>query len=198
MKDMESISGTTTTKKDVRRFHDDYQSHAVRAEVGYTNKRFADALFIGAGFSGVRKDIQTGSTQYPPIGEAIGEEDNNQLSLRYSKHALLNDKFDLDAFLLLSNTNTLFADTSSRTFQWDGSVLIQRPKTSRAGEFEDKQIYKTLQHDLTQRYNIAYHLTKAQTFTLNLISTNTKWKNTDPGKVEVTSVNDNSSEYSKT
>jgi outer membrane cobalamin receptor len=104
MKDMEIISGTTTTKKDVRRFHDDYQSHAVRAEVGYTNKRFADAFFIGAGFSGVRKDIQTGSTQYPPIGEATGEEDNHQVSLRYSKHALLNNKFDVDAFLLLNNT----------------------------------------------------------------------------------------------
>src|SRR5688572_13804661 len=197
MKDMESISGTTTTKKDVRRFHDDYQSHAARAEVGYTNKRFADAFFIGAGFSGVRKDIQTGSTQYPPIGEATGEEDNHQVSLRYSKHALLNNKFDVDAFLLLNNTNTIFADTSSRTYQWDGSVLIQRPATTRSGEFEDKQIYKTRQRDITQRYNVGYHLTNQQTLTLNVISTNTNWNNTDPGKVEGLSVGDNSSEFSK-
>jgi outer membrane receptor protein involved in Fe transport len=197
MKDMEIISGTTTYKKDVKRFHDDFLSYAFRAEAGYANKPFADVLFIGAGISGVRKDIQTGSTQYPPIGEAIGEEDNNQFSLRYSKHGLLGEKFDVDAFVLLNNTNTVFVDTSSRTFQWDGSILVQRPKTSRAGEFEDKQIYKTSQRDLTQRYNIAYHLTKTQTVIFNVISSNTEWGNTDAGKVEGTSVNDNSSAYSK-
>jgi outer membrane cobalamin receptor len=197
MKDMEIISGTTTYKKNVKRFHDDFLSYAFRAEAGYANKTFADVLFIGAGISGVRKDIQTGSTQYPPIGEAIGEENNNQLSLRYSKHGLIGEKFDIDAFVLFNNTNTVFVDTSSRTFQWDGSILVQRPKTSRAGEFEDKQIYKTHQRDLTQRYNIAYHLTKTQTVNFNVISSNTEWHNTDAGKVEGTSVDDNSSAYSK-
>jgi outer membrane cobalamin receptor len=197
MKDMEIISGTTTIKKDVKRFHDDYLSYAARAEVGYSNKLFADAIFIGAGFSGVRKDIQTGSTQYPPIGEATGEEDNHQVSLRYSKHELLNNRLDVDAFLLFNNTNTIFADTSSRTYQWDGAVLIQRPATSQTGEFEDKQIYRTRQRDLTQRYNIGYHLTNQQILTLNVISTNTNWNNTDPGKIEGASVNDNSNEYSK-
>ena len=197
MKDMEIISGTTTYKKDVKRFHDDFVSYAVRSEAGYVNKSFADVLFIGAGFSGIKKDIQTGSTQYPPIGEAIGEEDNKQISLRYSKHELMNGKLDLDAFVLLNNTNTLFIDTASRTYQWDGSVLIQRPETSKAGEFEEKQIYKTRQQDLTQRHNISYHITDAQTLSLNLISSNTEWKNTDAGKVEGTSVDDNESRYSK-
>ncbi|HZB14612.1 MAG TPA: TonB-dependent receptor [Chryseolinea sp.] len=197
MKDMEIISGTTTYKKDVKRFHDDFLSYAVRAEAGYANKKFADAFFIGAGFSGIRKDIQTGSTQYPPIGEAVGEENNNQISVRYRKHGLLNGKLDLDGFVLLSNTNTLFADTSSKTFQWDGTVLIQRPENSQSGEFEEKQIYKTRQQDLTQRYNISYHLTNSQTLKLNVISSNTQWNNTDPGKVEGTSVEDNSSNYSK-
>jgi outer membrane cobalamin receptor len=197
MKDMEIISGTTTYKKDAKRFHDDFLSYAFRAEAGYTNKTFADVLFIGAGMSAIRKDIQTGSTQYPPIGEATGEEDNNQLSFRYSKHGLIDEKLDLDAFILLNNTNTVFTDTSSRTFQWDGSILVQRPKTSQTGEFENKQIYKTRQRDMTQRYNIAYHLTKTQTVTLNLISSNTEWNNTDAGKVEGTSVEDNSSAYSK-
>ncbi len=197
MKDMEIITGTTTTKKDVRRFHDQFQSYAVKAEIGYANRSFADALFIGAGFSGVRKDIQTGSTQYPPIGEAIGEEDNVQVSLRYSKHQLLHDKLDVDAFLLLNNTHTLFVDTASRTYQWDGTVLIERPASSKAGEFEDKQIYRTQQVDFSQRYNAAYHITNSQTLTLNFISTNTNWNNTDPGKIEGPSVDDNSNDYSK-
>lgn len=197
MKDMEIISGTTTYKKDVRRFHDNFQSYAIKAEVGYTNKPFADALFIGAGFSGINKDIQTGSTQYPPIGEATGEEGNNLLSLRYSKHALLNGKIDIDAFILLNNTHTVFVDTASRIYQWDGSVLIHRPPKSNSAEFDDKQIYKTKQNDLVQRYNVAYHLNAQQSLTLNVISSNTNWKNTDPGKVEGTSVNDNSSQYAK-
>jgi outer membrane cobalamin receptor len=197
MKDMEIISGSTTYKRGVKRFHDDFLSYAVRAEAGYANKSFADVLLVGAGFSGIRKDIQTGSTQYPPIGEAKGEENNNQISLKYSKHGVLNEKLDLDAFVLFSNTNTIFVDTASRTYQWDGSVLIQRPKTSRAGEFEEKEIYKTRQYDLTQRYNVSYHLSKAQTLSLNFISSNNEWKNTDAGKVEGTSVDDNSSEYAK-
>jgi outer membrane receptor protein involved in Fe transport len=198
MKDMEIISGTTSYKKDVGRFHDKYLSYAARAEVGYTNKNFADALLLGIGVSGVRKDIQTGSSQYPPIGEAIGEEDIHLLSVRYSKHGLINGRVDLDAFLMLNNTNTIFVDTASRTYQWDGTVLVTRPSTSRAGEFEDKQIYKTRQRDLTQRYNLSYHVTRDQTLTLNIVSGKTDWSNSDPGKVEGTSVDDNSSQYAKT
>jgi outer membrane cobalamin receptor len=198
MKDMEIISGTTTYKKDVKRFHDNYLSYAARTEVGYTSKNFADALFVGFGVSGVRKDIQTGSSQYPPIGEAIGQEDNHLLSVRYSKQELINGRIDIDAFLMLNNTITLFVDTASRTYQWDGTVLVTRPSTSEAGEFEDKQIYKTHQRDLTQRYNFSYLITRDQTLTFNIVSVKTDWANSDPGEVEGTSVDDNSSRYGKT
>lgn len=197
MKDMEIVSGATSYKKDVRRFHDDFLSYAAKAEAGYTNVKFADVLLVGAGFSGIRRDIQTGSSQYPPIGDAKGEEDNVQFSLRYAKHSLLNSKLDLDGFLLYSRTNTVFVDTSSRTYQWDGSVLVQRPSTSHTGEFENKQIYRTLQHDLSQRYNVSYHLDDHNALTLNAISNNTRWQNTDPGKIEGTTVDDNVNTYSK-
>lgn len=196
MKDMEIISGTTSYKKDVKRFHDDFLSYAAKAEVGFTNKTFADAILLGVGVSGIKRDIQTGSTQYPPIGEATGNEENQQISLRYSKHDL-NEKIDLDAFILVSNTNTVFVDTASRVYQWDGAVLVQRPPTSTSGEFEDKQIYTTLQRDIAQRYNIAYRITAQQALTLNIIHNYSHRGNTDAGTIEGSTVKDNSSQYSK-
>lgn len=195
------ITDTTTTPistytKDVRRFHDDFLSYAAKADVGVSNKKFADVLLAGVGFSGIRRDLQTGSLQYPAIGEATGEEDNHHVSLRYSKHGLLNKKLDLDGFLLLNTINFVFVDTSSRSYQWDGTVF--RVRTSKtAGELGDKQIYRATQKDFSQRYNIAYHITPNQSLTLNVISGTTTQKNTDPNKVEGTSVDDNSSEYSK-
>lgn len=199
MKDMIITDTATNTvyKKNVRRFHDDFLSYAVKAEIGLTTKKWADAFLVGTGFSGIRRDIQTGSNQYPAIGEARGEEDNYHVSVRYNKHSLLNGTLDLDGFILFNSTNTLFIDTASRVYQWDGTILTERPNSS-SGEFENKQIYRTSQRDVSQRSNMDYHLTANQTISLNVISSQMHWRNTDPGEIEGTSVNDNTSDYSKT
>lgn len=55
---------------DFKRFHDDYRSVFAQFETGFTNKLWADFLYVTASFTNVDKDIQTGATQDVVYGAA--------------------------------------------------------------------------------------------------------------------------------
>ncbi len=170
MKNMEINRNSYYEKQDVRRFNDRYFSYSGRIETGVTGKKYADALLFSIAKASVNRGIQTGPLQYPAAGEVTGNEDNTQLYLNYRKEQLFHKKIDVNLFVLYSTTHTLYTDTSSNTYQWDGSILYTRPPGSQQGELDEKQLFRNSQTDFVQRYNLIYHIHARHDLTLNYIS----------------------------
>ena len=74
---------------DFKRFHDDYRSVFAQFETGFTNKLWADFLYVTASFTNVDKDIQTGATQDVVYGAAHRKNRSWNLGIRYRKKNFL-------------------------------------------------------------------------------------------------------------
>lgn len=188
MRNMEIIENSYFVKKNVKRFNDRYLSYASKIEVGLTDKKYADALLVGFSYSGVKRDVQTGPLQYPATGDVTAGEINYQPYFIFRKTGLLRGNIDLNIFLLSNYNATHFSDTSSYSYQWDGSIASARPADSEFGELGEKQLYVANQSDFVQRYNISYNPHPAHTFSVNYVSNYSERKTRDELKPESSSV----------
>ena len=108
---------------DRRRFHDDYLSIIGQLEVGFTDKWWADELFVCASFNKVGKEVQTGQIQTKVVGQAERRSEAWSISANYQKrHFLLNN---LTAILSLSHTwdHSQTIDTVYRKYDWNGDYI---------------------------------------------------------------------------
>lgn len=122
MKDVE-IWDETSRKyihTDKRRFHDDYMSLFAQLEGGVNNVSWADAFFIGASYTKLHKELQTGAMQNKVYG--LAEKRSNAWNLfgRYNK------RFDiLYTHLNFSHTwdHSETVDSAKRKYDWAGDWL---------------------------------------------------------------------------
>lgn len=175
-------------RRDVRRFHDQYRSAMVQAEVGIANKKWADVLFVGAGLSNTGREIQSGTDQEKVYGRAVQSGSAWNTSLRYKKNNLFTTGLDLNVFASHTEDKSTITDTSEVQYSWDGSY---RPYA----QAELNQI-KTINHINRPRnyarVNLSYKLSAAHSFNLNYTFdqvTNNTWnelltdKDDNPGKL---------------
>ena len=95
-------------EQEVKRFHDSYSSVGVQAEVGLTDKKFADQLLIGAIISGNKKDIQTGVTMEQVFGGRTSNSNSIIPTLKYKKQNIFIDGLDFSlssAYNLTTNNS---------------------------------------------------------------------------------------------
>ncbi|WP_316809111.1 TonB-dependent receptor [Pedobacter agri] len=117
------LNGAEFVTKDVRRFHDNYESLSAQVEAGVTNKKWADVLFLGAGYNQANQDLQTGFDQNIVYGQVRRESKARSATLRYKKDNLFTEGLTLSAFVARSKDKYLTADTVKRTYSWDGTYF---------------------------------------------------------------------------
>lgn len=106
---------------DVKRFHDHYRSAMGQVEVGVTNKKWADVLFVGGGYNEGKQDLQTGFDQNIVYGQVRRNSKAMSGTVRYKKDHLFTEGLSLTLFAAKSKDTYKTADTLFRNYYWDGS-----------------------------------------------------------------------------
>ncbi|OJV20538.1 MAG: energy transducer TonB [Dyadobacter sp. 50-39] len=119
------LSGARFVTADVRRFHDHYQSAMGQLEVGISNKRWADVLYAGIGYSEGRQDLQTGFEQAIVYGNVTRKSKATTATFRYKKSDLFVKGLELSLFGSLSKDSYVTADTLFRQYYWDGAWTVK-------------------------------------------------------------------------
>lgn len=117
----EELNGKEYISGDVKRFHDNYFSALGQLEAGITNKKWADVLFIGAGYNEVHQDLQTGFDQKTVYGNVKRTSYAKSATVRYKKDNLFTKGLSLSAFAALSKDKYRTTDTLFGKYIWDGS-----------------------------------------------------------------------------
>lgn len=117
------LNGAEFVTRDVKRFHDNYESLSGQLEAGVTNKKWADVLFLGVGYNQANQDLQTGFDQNVVYGMVTRESKAKSATLRYKKDNLFTQGLNLSAFVARSKDKYLTADTVKRTYSWDGTYF---------------------------------------------------------------------------
>lgn len=109
----------------VKRPNDEFESFGGRFEVGFTNVKWADQIFLGYNISDSYKEIPHGITMTKPYFGRFNRYDANVLSLNYTKADLLVDGLALNINAVHSKRNTYLQDTVSLRYNWDGTLLVK-------------------------------------------------------------------------
>ncbi|MFA4868526.1 MAG: carboxypeptidase-like regulatory domain-containing protein [Pedobacter sp.] len=117
----EELNGLEYVLGNVNRFHDNYFSLMGQLEVGITNKKWADVLFIGGGYNEIHQDLQTGFDQQTVYGKVKRTSYAKSATIRYKKDNLFTKGLNLSAFAARSNDSFRTIDTLFNKYNWDGS-----------------------------------------------------------------------------
>ena len=147
--------------RDFRRFHDRYKSVMAQVEVGLVNKKWADVLFLGLGYSTYDKQVQTGVRQTIIYGGVVKDGSGKNVSLRYKKDSLLNNKLSIGVYGTYSYDQYVLSDTTLRKYSWDGSYVPGNPET---GSFRTSQVNRPR---IFTRFNGNYKLAENHDLNLN-------------------------------
>lgn len=155
-------------RKDLRRFHDKYESLMGQVEVGVVNKKWADILFIGGSYSSFNKDIQTGTVQTIVYGAVTKDGHAENFNLRYKKDSLLQGRLGLNLYASTSKDTYILTDTTTRKYYWDGSYIEGNPET---GSYRRTYVIRPRTFS---RFNANYKLADNHTLNLNYSFDQTK------------------------
>lgn len=108
--------------KNSRRFHDATRSFYWESYGGVQHKKWVDDLRLSLIYSQFYKEIQHDAAMNKVYGAAFSKEHSYTTMLRYKKQ-LFQEKLDVNATIVYSRFYTRFIDTSSRRYNWDGSIM---------------------------------------------------------------------------
>ncbi|MBL4560199.1 MAG: TonB-dependent receptor [Labilibaculum sp.] len=106
----------------VRRFNDAYESYGVKADVGITDKKWADQLFFTINLSEDYKEAQHGPRMISPYGERFSEGWTIAPGLNYMKKDLFLERLDISANLQYSKSQRTTVDTTTNRYDWYGKL----------------------------------------------------------------------------
>ncbi|MDR6966362.1 outer membrane receptor protein involved in Fe transport [Flavobacterium arsenatis] len=161
--------GTPDVYITAKRFHDRYRSQGGRAEVGYTNVKWADKLMIGALFSNMDKQIQNGATMEIVYGNRFTEQKTKMINLDYSKRNIV-DKLDVSVFGSFSELNRKTVDTIATQYSWLGhpTNYFNNPDVWASGaEAGLPTLQEDIDKNINTRTNIRYRFTPNNSFQIN-------------------------------
>lgn len=138
----------------VQRFHDRFESRSVKADLGFTQKKWADQAFVGLLYSQMSKDLQHGTTMEVPFGQARYDQTAIMPYLTYLKHNLLLKGLDMNLFAAYSNLKRNLVDTSRNIYNWYGKVEGQRT----LGGERSRSLNTLTEKAWLSRANVVYHL----------------------------------------
>lgn len=158
--------------RNLRRFHDDYSARMGQIELGLVGKKWADVFFVGASYSDIDQDIQTGVRQDQVYGGVKKKGDAFNTSVRYKKDNFLVKGLNFNLFGSHSVDNSLIIDTLSRLFAWDGTSV----PANKAESGGSKSLTNISRPRTYARGNMTYELDQVHSFNLNYTIDNIKNK----------------------
>lgn len=150
-------------QRDLRRFHDKYQSVLGQLEVGVTGKKWADVFFVGGSYSTTDQDIQTGTRQDIVYGGVVRNGYAYNASVRYRKDNLFTKGLNANAFIARSLDYYTVTDTTGYKYAWDGSRVF-----TGQGELNGAKTITDITRPRTfARVNLSYGRNPTHSFNLN-------------------------------
>lgn len=117
--------GGVQTPITARRFNDAYRSTGGRAEIGFTDVKWADQFFIGVTGSDDYKEVQHGAFMtITPYKDRFLESDALLGSINYQKKDLFTKGLDVNINGLYGKRNRAVNDTVSWAYSWNGERAI--------------------------------------------------------------------------
>lgn len=143
----------------VRRFNDRFHNEAVTGKIGVTDKKWADRLMLGFGYSHYYKEIQTGVYQETVFGRKHRHGHSFAPSLEYRKRNLPVKGLDVTLTANYNHNITNNVDTAARYYNWYGDYYI---KDSRGEQSYQHSRSKNTNGNVTA--NLTYRPGEAHTF----------------------------------
>ena len=160
----------------VARFHDAFDSKALKADVGFTQKKWADQFFVGVLLSDMDKEIQHGATMDVPFGEASYHQKVVMPYAVYKKYGLLTDNLDANFFVSHSQMERNRVDTTKNIYNWYGQI-----EGSRTLGGEQVRTLNTLtQKVFLARTNLVYHFNDQHSLGYNYVFSDLNRSDDDP------------------
>jgi len=155
----------TFALKDVKRFHDDFESKMIQLETGFMNKKWADLFMLGLTYADQYKQIQTRANQEAVIGGADKRSNFLMPTLRFKKNDLLTKGLSTSLFASYASDKSTIADTSTNSYDWAGRAISTG---NTAGEFNQQfSIYHYNNSLGLARANAAYKINDIHSINLN-------------------------------
>lgn len=111
-----------TKENPATRFNDDYRAALLKADVGFTNKKWADQFFVGFLSSDVDQGVQHGQTMAYVFGDMRYQERFYMPTLTWSKNNIL-DRLSVKLFSSYAITEGITIDTGRCNYNWRGDVV---------------------------------------------------------------------------
>lgn len=160
----------------VERFHDAFKSKAIKANVGFTQKKWTDQFFIGFLYSDMDKEIQHGPTMEVPYGEAIYKQEVAIPHLSYQKYDFLTDGLTVNLSSSYSKLVRSRVDTTRNIYNWREKIEGLRT----LGGEQDRTLNTLTQKVFLNRLNVVYQLNEKHKIGYNYIFSDLNRTDSDP------------------
>jgi len=159
----------------VKRANDEFETIGGRFEVGFTNVKWADQIFLGYNISDSYKEIPHGVTMTKPYFGRFNEYQAHVFSLNYHKKDLFFDGLAFNVNAVHSRRSTYLQDTVSLKYNWDGTLLVKNaegpPETYGYSPGKGQQgdaVMSNIERKISNiRSNLAYDIFSGHRVSLN-------------------------------
>lgn len=166
--------GQITRPYRAKRFNNTYKGGGGRAEIGFTDTKWADQFFIGYNGSSNYTEIPHGTTMAVPYVGRFNEAKAHVLQLNYNKNNFLIKNLALTVNATRSYRTTYLQDTVGFAYNWDGNVreVIEFGekvplKTLQGGQQGEKVMAETGRKITNTRSNLGYMIAPGHRLSLN-------------------------------
>ncbi len=162
--------------KDLRMFHNGFESYYAEAFAGVQNSAWADELRISLAVYAIEREQQHPAMMTFPYGKIMGKQRSVIPTLRYKKSAF-NKKLHFDQFLVLNTIVRNRIDTAGGSYDWYGNFTRV---SGRVGESSQPANSTVNFHHFISRSNIRYHVNDNNELELNVVHMQVKRVGSDP------------------
>lgn len=147
---------------------------------GIQDKEWADKFSISFLLTDYDNEIQQGATMAKVIGEAKKIENSYSPAIHYTKNNVFVDNLQLNIYSSFTDLTSTLIDTSSRIYDWKGSIIDEGPKYSELGFGNNGKSLLTLQsHNFYNQAIIHYTAFSNSVFSFSYTNDHTKRSGND-------------------
>ncbi|RZF57997.1 TonB-dependent receptor plug domain-containing protein [Sphingobacterium corticibacterium] len=161
--------------RDMRLFHNAFQSYYGEAYVNLQNRNWVDELRLSLTAFALEREQQHPALMTDAYGAVLGKQQTVVPSLRYKKK-LLDGKLSIDQFAAYNNLQTRRIDTLMGRYDWYGEFT---PKTT-PGESRLPSLSKIHERQVILRTNIGYQINPTTSLDFNYVFTDANRDGEDP------------------
>jgi len=140
----------------IKRFHDDFTSAMVSAEVGVFDKKIADELSVGVTVGLQRKNFQHPDNNIlRPFGRFRSEGDTYLGRLTYKKQL---QKLAISAYVQAGKIKERTIDTTRLRFNWAGDFIVREEGDPKGELAERRSLFELTDNIFNGQLGLAYEL----------------------------------------